>query len=464
VNRNIWLFLFQTTCYMRILLFVYFILLCASAEAQAPAQPLYSKAQLEAKRKEYQDAINETEKELSEIKKDKNATISQLRTLQNNLEQRQKLIGNINEEIGDIDNSIRNSSKEVMTLKQKLELLKTRYAQSVRYAYETRSSFGMLAFLFSSSDFNDAMRRMKYLKQFRDFRKQEVQQIRLTQNQLQHKIGELNSTKEQKDKLLVNEEEQKKELQQKTNQTNDVVNQLKGREKELMANIEKNRVLANRINKAIQVYIEAEMEKEAKKVTAAQNAKASTPGKQPANTAPVNNGVTNPGAVTHTKAPKAETPTLLLTPTDVALADKFESNKGKLPWPVEKGVITDRFGKHPHPVYTRIIIINNGVDIQSDANAPVRSVFEGDVFKVFSVDQGSTQCVAIRHGNYITLYNGLGDASVKAGDHVSTKQLIGHIGKNIDDLPVVNFQVWKSGSGKKSQVALDPEKWLAKAK
>lgn len=457
---------------MRITWFMLCLLLSVSALAQNQTQQLYTKAQLEAKRKEYQDAINETEKELSQIKQNKNATLSQLRALQTKLAQRQSLISNINDEIGEIDNTIQSSSKEVLTLKQKLEQLKIRYAQSIRYAYETRSSFGMLAFLFSSSDFNDAMRRMKYLKKFRDFRKQQVEQIRLTQNQLQHKIGELNVTKAQKDELLGKQVQQKQELMKDADETNQTINQLKSRESELMRNIEKNRIIANRINKAIQSYIEAEMAKEAKKAEEAQKAEAAkeaaiakanpTPAKPPVKSNPSETVVKTPSPVTpRAKAPKTEVP-LLLTPTDIALADKFEANKGKLYWPVEKGYITDHYGVHFHPLYPKVKINNDGVDIQTGENASIHSVFNGNVFKVFSVDGGSTQIVVLKHGNYFTLYRGLANATVKVGDNVTVKQELGHVGLNEENLPVINFQIWQ-WTGKKN-ITLNPEAWIGKVR
>ena len=157
---------------MRKCCLIFCLLLSLATRAQQPqsGQGLYTKAQLEAKRKEIQDAINETEQQLEEIKKNKTATISQLRSLQYKLAQRQNLISNINEEMDGIDHTIVASSKEILTLKQKLAMLKVRYAQSLRYAYQTRSSYDMIAFLFSSSDFNDAVRRMKYLKKFRALR------------------------------------------------------------------------------------------------------------------------------------------------------------------------------------------------------------------------------------------------------------------------------------------------------
>jgi septal ring factor EnvC (AmiA/AmiB activator) len=184
------------------------ITLCLLCSVSAFAQQ-QSRADLEAKKKEIMDAINETQRQLDETKQNKNATIGQLRALQNKLAERQKLIGNINDEIGDIDNNIKSSSTEVTHLKGNLEQLKIHYAQSIRYAYETRSNYGMLAYMFSSSDFNDAMRRMKYLKKLRELREQQVEQIRITQAQLTHKIGVLNAAKAQKDELLNSQMQQK---------------------------------------------------------------------------------------------------------------------------------------------------------------------------------------------------------------------------------------------------------------
>lgn len=454
---------------MRISRLIICMLLSVSALAQQkPVEYVPpTKAQLELKRKELQDAINETERQLNDIKKEKNGSLSQLRALQNKLAQRQSLIGNINEEIGGIDNTIRSSSREVLTLKQKLDQSKVRYAQSIRYAYETRSSFGMLAFLFSSADFNDAMRRMKYLKKFRDFRKQQADQIRLSENQLQHKIGELNVTKAQKDELLNKQVQQKQELVKETDQTNQVVQQLKGKESELMANIEKNRIVANRVNRAIQVYIEAEMAREAKRAEEEEAKRKAAEAKNPAVT-----GVKNPAKSAtepannikpSAKPTKTEAPTLLLTPTDVALASRFEENKGKLYWPVEKGYITDHFGVHQHPLYTHVQINNYGIDIQTDENAPVRAVFDGVVTNVFSAD-GSTQVVMLAHGNYFTVYSGLANTPLKVNDHVTVKQVIGHVGKNLEELPVINFQIWKSNGSKKQRANLNPEAWIGKAR
>ncbi len=452
---------------MRISSLILCMLLSVAVFAQPQTQSLYTKAQLEVKKKEILDAIKETENQLDAIKKDKNATMGQLRALQNKLAQRQSLIGNINEELHDIDHTIKSSSTEVQTLKQKLEQLKIRYAQSIRYAYSSRSTYGMMAFLFSSADFNDAMRRMRYLKKFRDFRKQQVDQIKITQNQLQHKIGTLNAEKAEKDELLNAQMQQTQVLKQETEQTNQVIQDLKGKENQLLKEIEKNRATANRINNYIKLQIEKEMaeatkraEEEAKR-KAAELAKAN-PGAAPpkANpTAPVTNP-SSPHVAPRVKPARADVP-MLLTPTDVALASNFEGNKGKLYWPVDKGYITDHFGSHPHPVETKVMVENSGIDIQTDANAPVRAVFDGVVTNKFSTI-GSQAIVMIKHGNYFTVYNGLSTVNVEKGQEVKARQVIGQVANNDENVPTINFQIWK-WNGKNGNVKLNPEQWIGRA-
>lgn len=450
-------FLGPTRLFMRILFSILFILFSATAFCQPQIQYSMTKEEMMAERKKILDAIAETERQLAAIKSDKQASMGQLRALQNKLAERQRLIGNINNEIGDIDKDIRKSSKEVTTLKGKLDLLRDRYVQSLRYDYENRSSYDMLAFLFSSHDFNDAWRRMKYLKKFRDYRRQQVEQIRVMQGELTNKIGTLNQEKNQKDKLLDVQVQQKKVLVNETEQTNKVVSDLKGKESQLLRDIEKNRAVTAKINKAISNMIEMEMAKAAKKAEEAAREAAAKAGKPIASSAKPEETAPTPGKP---KPPRAESPALMLTPNDIELAKNFEGNKGRLYWPVDKGYIIDHFGTHPHPLAPQVMIENVGVDIQTDERAPIRAVFDGTVSKVFSVS-GSAQIVMIIHGNYFTVYSGLATVSVKAGQQVTAKQPIGTVATNSEDLPVINFQVWKS-SGEKNQVKLNPELWLGR--
>ncbi len=451
---------------MRVIKVLFCLLLFISAAAQQKqVQYQESKEYYIAKRKELQDQIAETEKQLEAIKNDKKATLSQLKVLQNKVSLRQNLIANINDEINDIDNTIKNSSKEVVTLKEKLEQLRIRYAQSIRYAYSTRSSYDMLAFLFSSRDFNDAMRRMKYLKKFREFRKDQVDQIKNTQTQLQRKIGVLNQQKAQKDERLTTEEQQKQNLLNETNETNKVMQELKGKEGELIRNIEKNRVIAKRISKAINDIIEREIARatkaaEEEEKRKAELAKNNPPAKTTAPTTDKTDANNPPATTTRPKPAKTESQPLLLTPTDIALAENFEGNMGKLYWPIDKGFISDHFGVHPHPIEHKVMINNAGVDIQTTTDAPVKAVFEGTVTSVSNI--AGNFMVMIKHGNYFTIYSNLKSTMVKTDQHVSTRQQIGTVASNFEGDPTINFQIWKVA--KKNPVAINPEPWLAKPK
>jgi murein hydrolase activator len=457
---------------MRRLLLILFVFASAAAHAQQKeVQMQYSKSQLEEKRKEILDAIGQTEKELESIKHDKNASMVQLRALQSKLAERQRLISNINESINDIDNTIVESSHEVGTLKKDLEQYKIRYAQSIRYAYESRSSYDMMAFLFSSRDFNEAIRRMKYLKKFRRFRMQQVEQIRITQSKLQNKIGVLNAQKAQKDELLASQLQQKQVLVKETSETDNVIKQLKGKEGELMKEIEKKRIVANRINDAINKVIEREMEaarkkaeeEEKKRLAAGTKPAAANPTKTTATKTPERPNETGGNKLPPAPKPRPENETpLYMTPTDMALSSSFEGNRGKLYWPVEKGFITDHFGTHAHPLAEKVMIDNPGIDIRTSEGAPIRSVFEGTVSSVFST-VGSNQVVIIQHGNYFTVYNGLQSVSVKKDQHVNTNEAIGVVANNDEGEPTVNFQIWKAAAaGKKGQTKLNPEQWIGR--
>ncbi|MBN9482936.1 MAG: hypothetical protein BGO70_02055 [Bacteroidetes bacterium 43-93] len=479
---------------MRLTAIVIFILFCLPVHAQQPTS-----AELEARRKSILESIRQTEEQLEATKNDKKATMGQLRALQSKLAERQRLISNINVEIERLNSNITTSTQEVAHLRENLATLKIRYAQSVRYAYRSRSSYDMLAFLFSSADFNEAVRRMKYLKKIRDYRKLQADEIRRTQGIIIKKIDVLNSEKSTKDNLLTDQEKQKLEIQKETNETNSVVNELKGREKQLQVKVEKDKRAAKQLNKAIQDVIRREIEarhkaeeearrreearkaEEARRLAAAQAAAASkgatvAPGinSRPLPEGPINNGKNNtqPAKPNNTAAntqpasnaavqppPKANVAPknydFSLTPEANALSNSFESSRGRLPWPVEKGFISQGFGVYHHPIAEKVVMDNYGVDISTAHNAPARSVYDGKVLKVLSVD-GKEWTVIIQHGDYYTVYTNLSKVSVQAGQDVRTKQPIGTVNMNDEGESIINFQVWKGGT------KLNPETWIAR--
>jgi len=459
---------------MRLKSLLIVFLLSVSAIAQQPGSN--TRNELEQRKKQIMQSIKETEEQLEMTKKNKNVTMGQLHALQNKLNERQRLIGTINEQIGDIDNNIKSSTQEIGQLSQNLQLLKMRYSQSLRYAYENRSAYTTLAYVFSSRDYNDAVRRLKYLKKYRDYRKEQVVEIRITQAKLQHKIGELNSQKAQKDELLTSQVEQKKVLEKETNETNAVVKDLKGQEKQLIAEIEKNRKIAAKVNKAINDIIRREMEMERKKAEEAMRKKAEEDKKKQLASNNTNNNnpryttttttTTKPGGISvkNDKPGTTTTPkvshdyNLSMTPEAIALSNNFENNRGKLPWPVEKGFISDAFGQHKHAVYDKLMVYNDGVDIRTSQGATARAVFEGTVTSVFAIT-GAGWIVLVNHGRYYTVYKNLQSVSVKKGDNVRTKQPIGVVGENDEGDPTINFQIWKSTGNGSSKI--DPSPWIA---
>lgn len=500
------------------ILFIFLTLGSATLYAQQP-----TRSELEKRRANLLNEIAETQQQLEATKKDKKATLGQLNALTAKLNARQKLINNINSELTNINGNINLSSQEIQNLNKSLDVLRAGYARSIRYAYKHRESQNMMAFLFSANDFNDAIRRMQYLKKYRDYRKDQAEKIRVTQGQLQQKIGVLNTQKTQKGALLKAEELQKSEIQDETKQTNEIVMELKGREKELVSQIQQNQKTARRLESTIKDQIKKEIELARKKAAeearkrmleeqarkkaadelarrkaaedeerrrtaaAANSGNAYKAGNQTVtlNTGSNNNNKpasNNPPPATGNNKPVASSKPattapsrpvyseperkpaentsykLSLTPEVQAVSASFAANRGRLPWPVEKGYISGSYGRHPHPLFPKVMLDNNGVDISTSEGAPVRAVFEGTVTKVVNIDG---TMVMVNHGEYFTIYTNLSGASVRVGDHVSSKQVIGRAGKNDEGENMMNFQVWRVGSNSNINT-VNPADWIAR--
>lgn len=490
------------------LIFSFLLLITIWVQAQQP-----SRSDLEKRRNSLLKEIEATQKQLEETKQNKNATLSELKALQAKLNARQHLISNMNAEIASIEGSINNTTSDIQKLNQNLTSQQKRYAQSIRYAYKQRESENMVAFLFSADDFNDAMRRLQYLKKLRNFRKSEGDKIKQTQELLGYKVNSLKSQKDEKSNLLQEEEKQKFALQKETSETNQVVQQLKGKEKELLAQIKKDQQASQKIQNSIKEMIRKEMEiarkkaeEEAKKKAAEELAKkkaaeeeekrriaAANKPSSGINEVKVNTGATNNSknnnnnstdktnsnntvasnnkpieekVTTTTNAPTVNKPTstatsasykMGLTPEVQLISTNFSSNQGRLPWPVEKGFISGQYGKHKHPLYPSVEVDNIGIDISTSAGAPVRAVFEGTVTKVTNIDG---VVVMISHGEYFTIYAKMGSSNVKVGDKVKAKQVIGTAGKSVDGDNLMNFQVWKITGNSFNSV--NPNSWIAR--
>ncbi|MVT07538.1 murein hydrolase activator EnvC family protein [Chitinophaga tropicalis] len=461
-------------------------LLPALLHAQAPQ---LSREELEHRKRELQREIDEANNALKDTKKSRRESLGQLRVLRDKIALRTRLINNINEEINFINGDINSAYRDIKTLEKDLDTLKSQYAQLVVYAYKNRSTYDMLNFIFSAQTFNDAIRRYQYLKQYRDYRRRQAENILETQVLLNKKIESLRDQKQNRSSTLKQEQEQRSVLEVDRKEKDEVLSKLKGREKELLADINKNKKDAQKVQAAIQAVIRREIEiarkqaeeeaaakrraavaaeEKRKKEEAARKAAAAAAATAAANAAKAN----NPGNATADKPetkPVAEPPApkpaevekpartenvLEATPEALALSESFESNRGKLPWPVASGHIIGHFGRQQHAVMERITVENDGVIIGTGRGAPVKAIFQGEV-RTVAVIPGGGSLVIIRHGQYFTNYARLQSVNVRTGERVSTGQVIGTAGTNeLENLGEVELQIYK---GIQKQ---NPEFWI----
>ena len=355
-----------------------------------------TRTQLEAQRKKYQAEIVQLNKLLfNERKKEQNAMES-LKDIKQKIEVRNKLIATIQDEAKLLSDEIYLNQRELNKLNRKLTALKADYADMIFKSYKSKSQQSRLMFLLSSQNFYQAYKRLEYLKQYTSFRKKQGEEIVLQSTEVKILNDSLSSQKRVKETLLVSEENQKKEIEQdKIKQENYIVI-IKKKESQYKRDIQKKIKDERTIVAKIDKLIKDEIAKANKKVTT-NSAKA--------------------------KITKNE---FFLSPEAKKLAGEFESNKGRLPWPVKEGIIVRRFGDQPHPTFPGITINSTGLHIVTPTGSFANAVFNGEVLNVL-VGSWGIKNVLIRHGNYITSYNNLENILVNKGDKVVTGQRIGKI-------------------------------------
>ncbi len=412
---------------------------------------LSEKARLENRKKQLLNDISSTGKLLKETEKSKEAALQRALLLNTKIQQRNQLIDAYREEVSFLDVQITANRSELSRLEDRLNAMKENYGRMVFMAYKNREDTDQLIYLLASDNVNNAYRRMNYFRQVAEFRKVSAEKIMAVREEVSTATRQLEAAKQEKNTLLSAETSQKQLLETEKGEAEILAKKLKGREKELRNKIEKAErerlALEVKIKKIIDAEIEAErrraeekarMEAEKKKTA---EAKKSTSGTKPAEP---------------TKPAAPEKPLVLsVTPETRALSNSFEGNKGLLPWPVERGVISGNFGTHPHPVLKNISVKNDGVDITAPAGAEARAVFGGVVSGVFPVE-GFGNVVILRHGEYLTVYSNLGQVSVGRDQKVNAKQKVGTIQPADNGKSVMNFQI------RKGTAILNPAGWLAR--
>lgn len=352
------------------------------------------KAALEAQKKRLQQEIVQINALIKTSAKKRANVLTQVETVQLKMDRQDALIRLTNRQINRLNQEINVNLRNIEKLRAELTSLKKDYAEMVVSARKNKSTQNRLMFLLSSESFWQAYKRMAYMKQYAAYRKQQGEQIAAKTKALQQYTSDLVAQRKDKKQLIEENRKAQKELDSIRKRQNTLVLELKKREKNYTAQIKKKQKQREAIDKEIARLI--------REAIAASNKKAGT-----------------------------KTGSFVLTPEAKALAASFVSNKGRLPWPVEKGIVTQRFGTQRHPVVRTTTIKSNGVTLSVPAGATARSVFEGIVLNIVQF-KGSNPIVLIQHGNYITSYKNLSKVYVKKGDRVTAKQAIGQIFTNKD--------------------------------
>jgi septal ring factor EnvC (AmiA/AmiB activator) len=419
-----------------------FFLCAIAALAQEP-----TKDQLEKQRAELRKEIQATEKALIETQRTTKVNVGQLSLINKKLNLQDNVIRNISGEIQKLGDNIYLSQLEINKIKRILDTLKIEYAKSMVYAYKNRSNYDFLNFIFAANNFNDAIKRIAYLKSYRNYREMQAENILKTQALLEDKIEKLSGMKAQKKDVLDEKDKELAKLQKQKEEKASIVNQLKGRQKELSAQVRDKRKQDAKLKNAITAMIRREIERA--KAEAARKEKERLAAAAKNNKAEA--GSDKPATASKSASSIPSGSVLVSSEADRELNASFEKNKGALPWPAD-GYVISHFGPNQYP--GGIDYNNPGVSIGVKLGAPVKSVFDGEVTLVNYMDD--KQVVFIKHGKYFTVYSNLASASVQRGDKVKTGQVIGKAGVNDDGNGEVDFILMQESNN------VNPESWLKK--
>jgi septal ring factor EnvC (AmiA/AmiB activator) len=388
----------------RLLVFLIAMLLCLPAFGERVKE-------LQKKQKKLQQEIEQTNKMLKQTKKDETATLNKLNLIGQNIKNQKQLIRTLDNEITALNREMNVLSTKRDSLQVVLEGYKNDYARMVRQSHYARMQQSPLLFLLSSDSFQQLARRARYLQEFAHFRQQQVRRIENTQAEIDIQNELLQANKADKQTALSSRKREQENLKRDERKQQNMLNQLKSKEKDLSKQLKQKQKKVDELNRKIDDMVRKQTEKASK---------------------------------------------TSLTKEQQLIAGGFEANKGRLPWPVEKGMISGHFGKQQHPVYSQVVTDNKGIYLQTVANAKARAVYKGEVTSCFMV--AGTYAVIIQHGNYRTVYSNLSKLSVKQGDKVETKQAIGTIFTDAeqDQKTELYFQIYKDRN------ILNPEVWIAK--
>jgi murein hydrolase activator len=371
---------------------------------------------LRKKKQTTAEEIRNTNTLLGQVDETQKATLGKLRLINRQIEQRNQLISTMSVEVTLLQSLIDDNVQVIEMLASDLEKIKSEYLQLVQFAWKNRNAYDKILFFLSAENFNQAFRRLIYVRQFTEYRRKQSVIISSIQNILFKKTKDLENQQLSRKGLITEKVQESKKLTVQKKEQNLVSQQLQKQKSELNKKLAQQRRIEQQLEQAIQKIIEEETG----------------------------------------KSVKSGKPGLGMTPEQKLEGSSFEQNRRRLPWPVEKGVITERFGIHAHPVLNHVTVNNNGVTITTEAGARARAVFNGEVSRVFGIT-GGNMAVILRHGQFLTVYSNLVDVTVKKGDKVTVKQSLGTIftDQSEGNKGTLKFQIWEESK------KLNPEEWLA---
>lgn len=361
---------------------------------------------LEKQVNKLQSDIKTSQSLLKKTSKNKETTLKEVELLQAQIKKRDDLIKTYEQQLTILNKETRGYKNDVARLQNELDKNRHEYADLLVIHYRNRNNLNNLLFIFSSEDFNQAIRRMRYIQQFNDLLKHKMKEIDVTKTDIKKRIEKNEADKKRIEKLNAVQKKERDELNKDKTVLNDKVAKLKKQEKTIKKEIEQKQKETKDLQASIKKIISEEVAKNRANAT-----------------------------------------------VDTKLSANFEGNKGMLPWPVASGVVTKKYGNNPHPTQSKVVVFNNGIDISTEQGANALCVFDGQVSTVFNT--GSTNVVMVRHGLYFTLYANLDKVFVKSGDKVKTGEKLGliHTGAN-DNITTLHFEVWNDKNN------TNPEMWL----
>ncbi|WP_284650947.1 murein hydrolase activator EnvC family protein [Flavobacterium terrisoli] len=403
------------------------------------AAPMWSQPptqeELEQRKIKIQLEIQEKEKLLQSVKSKEKSVVSQLLIQKEKIGLKEKLIRTTEKQTKLLSNDIYINQLKINQLNRDLEQLRKDYAEMILKSYKSRSEQSRAMFLLSSQNFLQAYKRAQYMKQYASYRKMQGEEIKGKTTQLVTYNEKIGAQKSEKEKLIAENVKERKELEKEKQEQEKIANQIKKEKGKITAEIKKKQQETKKIDAQIKKMIRDAIIA-ANKKTAAANVKA------------------NP-KITAAEKKAIETSTnIVLTPEGKLVSDNFKANKGRLPWPVERGAITLGYGNQPHPVFKTLEVHNSGIEISTESGATARAVFSGEVVQIQQISP-LKKAVAIKHGDFFTTYQNLSTVNVSVGDKVSAKETLGKIKTDADGRTVLKFLISQNST------FFNPATWLS---